>query len=189
MLTRGGSTKATTASTIAARRIQRRGEGRFSSTPILTDQMQRSAPPGLIEEVKNHVGIERKLVAQTLFVILIAGLDKRPVDEQRATDDIGSRHEAPVAAVEADGAVISHGKIPARGHHEVLALNVVGKIGGPGWGHVPALRWGYGGKVVAGRERSGAIRGGLLRARVGRARWESHPPAAGGVVRHGRREP
>src|SRR5580704_17033996 len=122
MLTSGGSTKATTASNIAPRRIQRRGEGRFASPPILTDQMQRSAPPGLIEEVKDHVGVERKLVAQALFFILIVGLDKRPVDEQRAADDIGSRHEAPVAAVEADGAVISHGKISARGHHKVLAL-------------------------------------------------------------------
>ncbi len=68
--------KSHTANTTAARRIQRRGEGRFSTPPMLTDQMQRSAPAGLIEEVKDHVGVERNLVAQSLFFILIVGLDK-----------------------------------------------------------------------------------------------------------------
>src|SRR5580704_3464835 len=82
ILTRGGNTKATSASKRAARTIHRRGEGRFSSPPILTDQVQRSAPAGLVEEVQDYVGIERKLVSQSLFFILIVGLDERPVDEQ-----------------------------------------------------------------------------------------------------------
>src|ERR1700730_11251915 len=136
MLTSGGNTKATTASKRTARTIHRRGEGRFSSPPILTDQVQRSAPAGLVEEVQDYVGIERKLVSQSLFFVLVVGLDKRPVDEQGPANDIGTGHKAPVAAVKADGAVISHGKVAAGGNYEILALDVIGKIGGPRCGHI-----------------------------------------------------
>src|SRR5579859_2867719 len=136
IFTRGGNTKATTASEKTARTIHRRGEGCFSSPRILADQMQRSAPAGLVEEVQDHVGVERKLVSQSLFFVLVVGLDKRPVDEQGTADDIGSRHKAPVTAVEADGAIVSHGEVPAGGNHEIFALDVVGKVGGPGRCHV-----------------------------------------------------
>src|ERR1700749_1838896 len=136
ILTRGGNTKATTANRKAARTIHRRGEGPFSSPPILTDQVQRSAPAGLVEEVQDHVGIERKFFSQTLFFVLVVGLDKGPVDEQGAANDVGSGHKAPVTAVKADGASISHGKVPAWRNHEIFALDVVGKIRGPGCGDV-----------------------------------------------------
>src|SRR5271155_6071955 len=97
MLTSGGKTKATTDSTTAANRIQRLGEGRFSSPPMLTDQMEGSAPAGLIEEVKNYMGIELELISHSFFLILIVGFDKRPIDEERAAHNIRSRHKAPIA--------------------------------------------------------------------------------------------
>src|ERR1700678_2142020 len=128
MLTSGGNTKATTESTTAANRIQRRGEGRFSSPPMLTDQMEGSAPAGLVEEVKDYVGIELELVSHSFFLILIVGLDERPVDKEWTAYDVRSRHKAPVAAVEADGAVIAHGEVTARGDHQILSLGVVGEF-------------------------------------------------------------
>src|SRR5271154_6908329 len=98
MLTSGGKTKATTDSTTAANRIQRLGEGRFSSPPMLTDQMEGSAPAGLVEEVKNYVGIELELVSHSFFLILIVGFDERPVDEERGADYVSSRHKSPIAS-------------------------------------------------------------------------------------------
>src|ERR1700734_3300313 len=137
MLTSGGKTKATTDSKAAASRIQRLGEGRFSSPPMVADQMEGSAPAGLVEEVKNYVGIELELVSHSFFLILIVGFDERPIDKEWAAYDIGSRHKAPIAAIKADGAVIAHGKITSRRNHEVLSLNVIGKVEGPGRRHVP----------------------------------------------------
>src|SRR5271156_535288 len=109
MLTSGGSTKATTANASTARGIQRRGEGRFRTPSMLTDQMQRPAPAGLIEEVKDHVGIKRNLVAHSFFFILVVRFDEGPVNEQGASDNVGSGHESPVPAVERDGAIVAHG--------------------------------------------------------------------------------
>src|ERR1700677_1901429 len=104
MLTSGGKTKATNDSTVAASRIQRLGEGRFSAPPMLADQMESSAPAGLVEEVKNYVGIELELVSHSFFLILIVGFDERPIDKERTAYDIGSRHKAPIAAIKADRA-------------------------------------------------------------------------------------
>src|SRR6202453_4493555 len=98
MLTSGGNTKATTDSTATASRIQRLGEGRFSSPPMLMDQMEGSAPAGLVEEVKNYVGIELELVAHSFFLILVVGFDKRPVDKEWTAYDVGSGQKAHAAA-------------------------------------------------------------------------------------------
>src|ERR1700679_122070 len=148
MLTSGGNTKATTDSTTAANKSQRLGEGRFSSPPMLVDQMEGSAPAGLVEEVKNYVGIELELVSYSFFLILIVGFDERPIDKEWAAHNICSRHKAPISAVKRDGAIIAHGEVTARRNHQVLSLNIVGKIEGPGWGYVPALRRGDGGKII-----------------------------------------
>src|ERR1700677_359179 len=149
MLTSGGNTKATTDSAATASKIQRLGEGRFSSPPMLMDQMEGSAPAGLVEEVKNYVGIELELVAHPFLLILVVGFDKRPVNEERAADDVSPRDKAPIAPVEADGAVIAHGEVTAGGNHEVLPLDVIGKVEGPGRRYVPALRWGDRRKIIA----------------------------------------
>src|SRR5580698_836353 len=148
MLTSGGNTKATTGNTTAASRIQRLGEGRFASPPMLTHQMKRSPPAGLVEEVKDHVKIELDLISHSLFFILIIRLDERPINEKRTAHDVGSGHKAPVTAIEADGAVISHGKVAPFGNHEVLALDVIGKFERPGWRYISALRGRHCGKII-----------------------------------------
>src|ERR1700677_694381 len=163
MLTSGGNTKATTDSTTAANKIQRLGEGRFSSPPMLTDQMEGSAPAGLVEEVKDYVGIELELVSHSFFLILIVGCDKRPVDKEWTAYDVGSGHKAPVAAIEADGAVIAHGEVTARRNHQILSLDVVGKLEGPGRGYVPALRRRDGGKIIPIGKVVAVVRHGGLR--------------------------
>src|SRR5580704_12738607 len=113
MLTSGGNTKATTGKTTAASRIQRLGEGRFASPPMLMHQMKGSPPAGLVKKVKDHVEIELDLISHSLFFILIVRLDERPINEKRPAHDVGSGHKTPVAAIETDGAVISHGKVAA----------------------------------------------------------------------------
>src|ERR1700749_4111672 len=105
---------------------------------MLTNQMQRPAPAGLIEKVKDHVGIERNLVTHSFFFILIVRFDERPVNEQWTSDNVGAGHESPIAAVKGDGAVVAHGEVPTRRNHKILTLNVGGKLGGPGWGHIAA---------------------------------------------------
>jgi hypothetical protein len=90
--------------------------------------MEGSAPAGLVEEVKDYVGIELELVSHSVFLILIVGFDERPVDKEWTAYDVGSGYKAPVAAIEADGAVIAHGEVTARGNHQILSLDVVGKF-------------------------------------------------------------
>ncbi len=48
-----------------------------------------------------------------------------PIDDQRFADDILTRHKAPVTAVERRVAIIPHGEIAARRHHNLAALDVV----------------------------------------------------------------
>src|ERR1700722_8034413 len=166
MFTSGGKTKATTDSTATASRIQRLGEGRFSSPPMLMDQMEGSAPAGLIEEVKNYVGIELELVAHSFFLVLIVGFDKRPVNEERGADDVSPGDKAPIAPVEADGAVIAHGEVAAGRNHEVFSLDVIGEVEGPGWRNVSALRWRDGGKIIAEGKIVAVVRHGRLGLRL-----------------------
>jgi hypothetical protein len=54
-----------------------------------------------------------------------------PVDEHGAAEDVFAWDEAPVAAVEALGAVVAHGEDFARRNDEVVALDVVGEIERP----------------------------------------------------------
>ena len=59
---------------------------------------------------------------------LVAGGDEGPVDEERAAHDVFAGDEAPVAAVEADRAVVAHGEVVAGGHDKVFALDVLGQF-------------------------------------------------------------
>src|ERR1700722_6984009 len=115
---------------------------------MLTNQMQRPAPAGLIEEVKDHVGVERNLVTHSFFFILVVRFDERPVNKQWASDNVGAGYESPIAPVEGDGAGVPHGEVTARRDHKILTLNVGREFGGPGWGHIATLRGRHRGKVV-----------------------------------------
>src|ERR1700678_4036120 len=100
MLTRGGRTTERARRMTAPSRIQCRGEGRFPPPSISTHTAKRAPPAGLIEEVKDHMRVELEPVSQALLFILAVRLDKRPIDEQRASHDVGSRHKTPVAPIE-----------------------------------------------------------------------------------------
>ena len=93
---------------------------------ISLHQMKSSTPPRLIEEVNDDVSDEGNPVDDARPLILVFRSNKRPVDEERAPHDVGAGDESPIAAVEADGTVIAHGKIAARRHYQVAIVNVTG---------------------------------------------------------------
>src|SRR5271170_1755569 len=82
---------------------------------------------------------ETRAVGERGLLILVSGLDERPIDEKRPAYDILARHEPPIAAVEADGAIVAHGEITAWGDDQVLALNVRRQLHRPTGGHVAGL--------------------------------------------------
>ena len=99
--------------------------------------------------MKNHVADEADSFAGALFVDLIRRGLERPVYEQGPTDDVLSRHESPIAAVEDDGAIVAHGEVFSRRHDEVFALNICGEADAPTRGNVAAFWRRYCGEVVA----------------------------------------
>lgn len=64
------------------------------------------------------------------------------------SDQIGAWHEAPVTAVEAVGAVVSHHEVIAGRDDEILSLDVAGEVNGPGGEDVASLIGGDGREVV-----------------------------------------
>ena len=111
--------------------------------------MEGAAPAGFAEEVKDDVADETDALADGLFVDLVGGGFKGPVDEHGAADDVFARDEAPEAAVEALGAVVAHGEDLAGRDDEVAVLNVVGEFVGPACGDLIVGAGRNGGKVVA----------------------------------------
>ncbi len=86
--------------------------------------MQGAAPARFVEEVDDDVEDEADAVAHGGFVDLVFRGDEGPVDEKGGGLRCFPADETPVTAVEADGAVISHGEVMARRDDEVVALNV-----------------------------------------------------------------
>ena len=64
--------------------------------------------------------------------VFIAWLLERPIDEHGTTDDVFVRHKSPIAAVEADVAIVAHGKNAVRRNHQLAILEVRGKRVAPG---------------------------------------------------------
>src|ERR1700760_2562294 len=75
--------------------------------------------------------------------------DEGPVDEERASHDVFSRHEAPVAAVEAVQPVVAHGEVVAGRYDEIAVLDVIGQVILPGGGDALSLGSRYVGELVA----------------------------------------
>src|SRR5664279_471028 len=96
------------------------------SQACLTHYVESAAPARLVKKVQDHVADEADSVSGALLVDLVAGGDEGPVDEERSADDVFAGDETPVAAVEADGAVVAHGKVLAGGDDEVFTLDVLG---------------------------------------------------------------
>src|SRR3954469_17524012 len=96
--------------------------------------MERTLPARLVEDVNEDVAHEADALANGLFVDLVGGGFKGPVDEHGTADNILARDEAPEAAIEAFGAVVAHGEdLPGR-HDEVAVDDVVGELVCPACG-------------------------------------------------------
>ena len=98
---------------------------------MLLHQVKGSVPARLVEEVQRDLthGDDARNEAGLVVVGFIG--PEGPVDEERTPDDVGAGNEAPVAAVEGDGAVVSHGEVIALGHDEVGLLDVIGQVERP----------------------------------------------------------
>ena len=116
---------------------------------LLFDEMEGTLPSRFIEDVDDDVTHEAEAVADALFVDLVGGSFEGPVDEEWTAYDVLAWNEAPVAAVEAFGAVVAHGEDLAGRDDEVAVLNVAGELVGPAGGDVAVVVGGDGGEVVA----------------------------------------
>jgi hypothetical protein len=115
----------------------------------LADDVEGAAPAGAIEDVEDDVADEGDAVAHGGLVGLLGGGVEGPVDEHRAAHDVFLRDEAPVAAVEAFGAVVAHGEDVAGRNDEVVALDVRGEVLTPELGELGVGAGRDGGEVVA----------------------------------------
>ena len=93
---------------------------------MLIDGSEGPVPAGFGEEVGELVEGEADLLGEACAVALAFGGFKGPVDDEWAADDIGARDKAPVAAVEAVGAVVAHDEEAVVRDHEVQAVDVGG---------------------------------------------------------------
>src|SRR5258707_207706 len=131
MLIRGGKSAAATSNNKAASPIQCRARGlrALSTAPAMsTHHVQSSAPAGLIEEVEQDMREESDPVAYAGLLKLIGWSHEGPIDKHGTADDVLPGNKAPVAAVEADGAVVAHGKIFPRRDDQVASLQVSRQI-------------------------------------------------------------
>src|ERR1700761_462271 len=142
MLMSGSTKAAINTATINANASQRSFfSWRCAGTPavpgaisfISLHQMEGAAPARLVEEVQHGVTDESDAVADAGLLVLRLRRDKGPVHEQRPAYDVFARHKAPVAAVEADEAVVTHGKVFARRNDQLAILNVVRQFAQPLW--------------------------------------------------------
>jgi hypothetical protein len=92
---------------------------------------------------------EAGLFREAGLIGLAVGCFEGPVDEEGAADEVGAGDEAPVAAVEAVGAVVSHDKEAVEMDDEVFPLDVRGEVKGPLGGDAGDAGGGNGGEVVA----------------------------------------
>src|ERR1700758_2684453 len=141
MLISGTSTNAITSIPTTRSSIQRQGLRLAVAIPVAGSlmslhQMKGATPPGLVEEMKNDMPNEGDTIGDAGALVLVLGGDKRPIHKERAADDVLTGNKAPVTAVEAVGAVVSHGEVAARRHNQIAILNVIRQIERPFGGYV-----------------------------------------------------
>jgi hypothetical protein len=90
------------------------------------DGPEGPVPAGSSEEVGELVQGDADLLSEACAVNLVFGGFEGPVDDEWAADDIGAGDEAPVAAVEAVGAVVAHDEEAVGRDDEVKAVDVGG---------------------------------------------------------------
>src|ERR1700723_2345127 len=111
--------------------------------------MEGALPACLVEDVDEDVAHEAETFADGLLVDLVGRGFKGPVDEHGAAYDVFARDKSPKTAVEAFGAVVTHGKDFAGRDDEVAVNDVIGEIVAPACGDLVIGARGDGRKVVA----------------------------------------
>src|SRR5580658_5726069 len=111
--------------------------------------MEGALPTCLVEDVEEDVAHEADALADALLGDLVGGGFKGPVDEHGAAYNVFAWDEAPETAVEAFGAVVTHGEDLAWWDNEVAVDDVTGEIVGPACGDLIVGAGWDGGKVVA----------------------------------------
>src|SRR5579871_3083526 len=101
---------------------------------------QRAAPARLAKEVQHDVRQETYAVADAGLLILIARRLERPVDEHGSSNNVFSRNETPIAAVQAHAAVVAHREVMAGRHYQILAIYVRRQFHRPGRGNIRICR-------------------------------------------------
>ena len=115
---------------------------------MLVDGVEGAGPAGLVKEVEGGVEGGGDALGGGGFVDVVFGGHEGPVDEEGAADEVALRDQAPVAAVEAVGAVVTHDEVVARRDNEVIALYMGRKVDGPGGGGAGEVVWRAGGEVI-----------------------------------------
>src|ERR1019366_416946 len=87
-------------------------------------QLEGSRPAGFVKEVNDDVGQKSQPVTRAAHLVLVRRSDERPVHEHRAADHVLPRNEAPITAVVAHVAVVTHGKVTIWRHDDVSALQM-----------------------------------------------------------------
>src|SRR5271163_4661675 len=104
-----------TAAAITTRRLERKSLN-------LPHHVQRSPPPGLIEEVQHHMRQKSHPVRHPGLLVLIARRIERPVNEHGTPDYVLLRNEAPIPTVQAHAPVVAHGEIVSGRHDQIASL-------------------------------------------------------------------
>src|SRR5664279_3846919 len=117
--------------------------------PASTHHVEHAGPARLIKEVEQDIERPLNAISEALPFVLIARGDERPVDEHGTSDDVLARHEAPVAGVEADVAIVAHGEDAARRHYQIAVLHVRGHGEPPFRRYVFVIADGHAGEIIA----------------------------------------
>src|SRR6185437_15199267 len=110
--------------------------------------VQHAPPARLVKEMEDHMENEADAVGCAALQVLAGGFHERPVDEERPSDHILPRHEAPVAAVVTYVTIIAHHEQAIGGDHQLFTLEMRAQGEAPFRGHAAGVAWGNGGEVI-----------------------------------------
>src|SRR5215469_5158710 len=88
------------------------------------DHSEGATPTRLVKEMKNHVRQETDALAEISTAILIGRRVERPIDKHRASDYVLLGNKSPVAAIEADVAVVAHSEITVFRNDNIATLDM-----------------------------------------------------------------
>jgi hypothetical protein len=101
--------------------------------PYETVQRMEQALPANTAGMDQHAGVRFKPDGRETRAPDVIGVRRvdRHINDQRRTDDVGARHEAPETAVARIISIVAHHEIFAGRHHDFAVHHVIRKIVGP----------------------------------------------------------